>query len=98
MKCAACAVILSWSGRFFIFPAAGLHAANTTGDRPHYGQIQQLAALCFDADSVKDVFGPSESLYLYFHVTTAYATLRHNGVEVGKKDYSGALPFISAKA
>ena len=29
----------------------------------------------------------------YFHVTTAYAILRHNGVEVGKKDYLGALPY-----
>lgn len=27
----------------------------------------------------------------YFHVTTAYAILRHNGVEVGKADYIGAL-------
>jgi hypothetical protein len=26
----------------------------------------------------------------WFHVTTAYAILRHNGVEVGKKDYMGA--------
>lgn len=26
----------------------------------------------------------------YFHVTTAYAILRHNGVEVGKKDFLGA--------
>ena len=25
----------------------------------------------------------------YFHVTTAYDILRHNGVEVGKKDYIG---------
>ena len=25
----------------------------------------------------------------YFHVTTAYAILRHNGVEVGKRDYMG---------
>ncbi len=30
---------------------------------------------------------------VYFHVTTAYSILRHNGVEVGKKDYLGALPF-----
>ncbi len=29
----------------------------------------------------------------YFHVTTAYAILRHNGVEVGKKDYLGEMPF-----
>lgn len=26
----------------------------------------------------------------FFHVTTAYALLRHNGVEVGKRDYMGA--------
>ncbi|RDZ28222.1 DUF1993 domain-containing protein [Lysobacter silvisoli] len=26
----------------------------------------------------------------YFHVSTAYAILRHNGVEVGKRDYMGA--------
>ena len=27
----------------------------------------------------------------YFHVTTAYALLRHNGVELGKDDFLGAL-------
>jgi hypothetical protein len=26
----------------------------------------------------------------YFHVTTAYAILRHNGVEIGKGDYLGS--------
>jgi uncharacterized protein len=26
----------------------------------------------------------------YFHLTTAYAILRHNGVEIGKKDFLGA--------
>jgi hypothetical protein len=30
---------------------------------------------------------------VYFHITTAYAILRHNGVEVGKKDYLGAMPL-----
>jgi hypothetical protein len=30
---------------------------------------------------------------LYFHVTTAYSILRHNGVEVGKKDYLGEMPY-----
>ncbi len=29
----------------------------------------------------------------YFHITTAYAILRHNGVEIGKKDYLGEMPF-----
>jgi hypothetical protein len=26
---------------------------------------------------------------VHFHVTTAYAILRHNGVEIGKKDFLG---------
>jgi hypothetical protein len=29
----------------------------------------------------------------YFHFTTAYAILRHDGVPVGKKDYLGAMPY-----
>ncbi len=35
----------------------------------------------------------------YFHVATAYAILRHNGVDVGKMDYLGrdALPAPSPK-
>lgn len=31
----------------------------------------------------------------YFHLTTAYAILRHNGVDVGKRDYLGAMPYRS---
>jgi hypothetical protein len=31
----------------------------------------------------------------YFHFTTAYSILRHNGVELGKKDYLGPLPYKS---
>lgn len=29
----------------------------------------------------------------YFHMTTAYSILRHNGVDVGKKDFLGKMPF-----
>jgi hypothetical protein len=29
----------------------------------------------------------------YFHVTTAYAILRHNGVDVGKVDFIGSMPL-----
>jgi uncharacterized protein len=28
----------------------------------------------------------------YFHVTTAYAILRHNGVALGKMDFIGSMP------
>lgn len=30
---------------------------------------------------------------IYFHVSIAYAIIRHNGVDIGKKDYLGELPF-----
>ncbi len=29
----------------------------------------------------------------FFHLTTAYAILRHNGVEIGKRDYLGPQPY-----
>jgi hypothetical protein len=32
----------------------------------------------------------------FFHVTMAYAILRHNGVELGKMDYIGSLPMQEA--
>lgn len=33
---------------------------------------------------------------VYFHLTTAYAVLRHNGVDVGKMDFLGTVNFIDA--
>jgi len=30
---------------------------------------------------------------IFFHVTTAYSILRHNGVDVGKKDFLGMMPY-----
>jgi len=30
---------------------------------------------------------------VYFHIAAAYAILRHNGAEVGKMDYLGAIPI-----
>ena len=29
----------------------------------------------------------------YFHMVTAYSILRHHGVQVGKKNYLGAMPY-----
>lgn len=31
----------------------------------------------------------------YFHVTTAFAILRHNGLDVGKRDFLGAVPVAA---
>jgi hypothetical protein len=40
------------------------------------------------ADYLADVAIPN----FFFHVTTAYAILRHNGVPLGKMDFVGSLP------
>ncbi len=32
----------------------------------------------------------------YFHLTTAYSILRHNGVDVGKMDFLGPMKFVEA--
>lgn len=34
----------------------------------------------------------------YFHCVTAYAILRHNGVDVGKRDYIGSLELFDLEA
>jgi hypothetical protein len=31
---------------------------------------------------------------VYFHLVTAYDILRHNGVEIGKKDFWGEIRFV----
>ena len=33
----------------------------------------------------------------YFHITTAYAILRHVGVDIGKRDYIGSLKLHEDK-
>ena len=33
---------------------------------------------------------------IYFHITAAYAILRHNGVDVGKRDFLGTMNFVAA--
>jgi hypothetical protein len=34
----------------------------------------------------------------YFHLTAAYAILRHSGVEIGKRDFLGAIPIKMTQA
>ncbi len=33
----------------------------------------------------------------HFHVTAAYASLRHYGVDIGKSDYCGAIPMKTTR-
>ena len=70
--------------------------------------IQSVPASQIDGTESKDVVVPRRDgsmtlkgeAYLknfvlpnfFFHVTTTYALLRHNGVDLGKTDFLGALP------
>lgn len=60
-------------------------------DQPHSREIALQVGTPrerrFDASTYLLHYGLPQ---FFFHVTTAYALLRHNGVEVGKKDYMGA--------
>jgi hypothetical protein len=69
--------------------------------------VRSVPAAKIDGTEAKDVVVPRRDgsmtlkgeFYLkhyvlpnvFFHVTTAYALLRHNGVELGKADYLGAI-------
>lgn len=70
--------------------------------------LNQFSAKDFDGSLEKKITQPRwEGKYLtgeeyvqqhaipnfYFHVMTAYSILRHNGVDIGKKDYLGEMPF-----
>jgi hypothetical protein len=33
---------------------------------------------------------------VYFHLTTTYAILRHNGIDIGKQDFLGHVRFVKA--
>ncbi len=34
---------------------------------------------------------------IFFHIVAAYAILRHNGVDVGKRDFLGPIRFVDAR-
>lgn len=70
--------------------------------------VQSLPAAQIDGTEQKDIVIPRRDgsmtlkgeVYLkhyalpnlFFHASTAYALLRHNGVELGKSDFLGAMP------
>ena len=54
--------------------------------RPHW-EGKSLTALHYFVEHAQPNF--------YFHLTTAYAILRHNGVDVGKRDFIGQLTWRS---
>jgi len=60
------------------------------------GQEERLVSLPYWPNHL-NAFGYATEYLMpnfYFHVATAYSILRKNGVDVGKADYMGTLPFI----
>ena len=71
------------------------------------GFVQSVTPAQLDGTEEKDIVvkrGDTETHYkgmqfllgnalpnFYFHVTTAYNILRHNGIEIGKRDYLGKV-------
>jgi hypothetical protein len=61
------------------------------------GQESREVTLPYWPDKKMNAFGYAFEYLMpnfYFHVTTAYAILRKNGVDLGKADYIGSFPFI----
>ncbi len=61
------------------------------------GQEGRNVMLPYYPDKEMTAFGYATEYLLpnfYFHVATAYSILRKNGVDLGKTDYIGAMPFI----
>ena len=74
-----------------------------TSDSPHTFKLvlikSSVPVLILKSERLKtrggfSVDAPQHALSnVYFHMSIAYANLRHNGVEIGKKDYLGELPY-----
>lgn len=71
--------------------------AQAVGEQQYEGAAERLVEVNWKPG--KSIRGMDYLLQLtipnvYFHITTAYAILRHNGVDVGKGDYLGMVAFI----
>lgn len=61
------------------------------------GQEERPVTLPYYPDKPMTAFGYATEYLLpnfYFHIVTAYSILRKNGVDLGKNDFIGGLPFI----
>jgi hypothetical protein len=77
--------------------AATDHAVNCAGmlsgkEAPKLGTEGKEIKITFPSGQVREFTGQSLLLgnalpNFYFHTTTAYAILRHNGIEIGKPDF-----------
>jgi len=72
------------------FQAAAFAGANERRVAPPWMEGHSVSG----ADYLNRIAVPN----FYFHVTTAYAILRHNGVELGKRDFVGVRSWTDFSA
>lgn len=76
------AAVIEYLGKFTARDFEGTDARSVT--RPRW-EGKSLSAT--------DYFIEQAMTNFFFHLTMAYAILRHNGVDLGKRDYVGKLSF-----
>lgn len=62
------------------------------------GQEDRKVSLSWEPKKMMTAFGYATGYLLpnfYFHVTTAYDILRANGLQIGKSDYIGGMPYLN---
>lgn len=62
------------------------------------GQEGRTVSLAFEPKKKMTAFGYTTGYLIpnfYFHVSTAYNILRANGVQIGKSDYIGGMPYLT---
>jgi hypothetical protein len=74
--------------------------AESVAERQYAGAGDRKVSLSF-APQGKAIGGEDYLLQIaipniYFHLTTAYAILRHNGVDIGKRDFLGPVRWVDA--
>jgi hypothetical protein len=78
--------------------ASTLEFLNTIGEKDFQGAAERKVTTSYLPEG-KGFTGPvylnqSALPNFYFHLTTAYLILRHNGIDVGKDDYLGEPPLV----
>ena len=80
-------------------PAAGAAVAPTGRIELHFSEALVEKFSGAEVSSTRMMMGEDFALHqalpqFFFHVTSAYAILRHNGVELAKRDFMGDVPRV----
>jgi hypothetical protein len=73
--------------------------ADSVGEAQYVGAAERKISLSWAPGKVlggEDYLLQMTIPNVYFHVTVAYAILRHNGVDIGKMDFLGPVNWIDA--